>query len=1048
MKDLISKMDSIQGVQTTGLPSTSTTQSGPKLLNERNASMDEGALDSAFRLGGKALGGIAGGLERVGNAVVQGGKAAIGGLANKSPQEVAAAAKASAAAATKKAAGYKTADAAAALKAAQKAGDPAAIKTAQAALNKANKVAPPVTALQKAGDAATKVGKTGLGAATVGAAAYGGKAAYDALTKKDDDKPAPSPEPGPAPGPKPPSPAPKPPVVGPTTDTPADDVDPRIDPYNPATDPTLNNTQTIPGIQDAKRPSILPADTMAQNVERARRNLDSMEDEPRIANAKVAPNSGSSYTGPIGNADNDPMPKIASSSTVPEQPKGIVTTRDGSPLTDRFGNPVKTRAGAEADLDAKYNGSNTRTDDDGRTYTRQKGIMGAPDSEQRSYASFGDFFNKIRGQGDVNGRMDEEVEQLLDAIIEAQEIDRITGLSGINEAVSSDYYDEYANLKDRGWKDAKNYKAPKDRYAGNPKYERDSPAGYGRYGQYTQDLQKYVNQLGYKDKSGKALSIDSRMGPKTGIAVDALRKKLDPNSAEFKTLRAFDNAAGYDKDARISGPMKKPTPPKPTNTSDTPAPSNKPDTSVSALGGGLGAPVIPGINASATTPTPPSSSMNASSLRAKLDAASGKDTVTPASTSAMPNSDDSGQPVLKTADEWQKDKDARQPKSFQQMGMVGQDFEESIREGMWDSVKAKAGAVISRTADVRAHFAKFIDRSEGLVPHKEELLNLFDEEIDSGTPYEMAGHEALENFKDKVRKMHPQEDHLGEDFEESIMNEANEIARIANLSGVTLSEAKMKDLVSKKVKGSYGTEYQGDEDEDDSTDKKSKAKDSEKKKRGGQFKGDKDTSGKEKFGGADDAMAAMGVGKAKKSKTLDKLPAKKHSLKEYFDETEAMIIAEAQHAGIMDEVADAMFQLETALLESVMGTLDEQQCLDHICECYPHEVKLFIDTGNLDPDLFHELSDHYKRHARVPHRIARERDVTPLFDLVKGLFEGDIGMNAEVTQSVDPMEVDEGIEDALQNILPKSMQPFNNDTAAAASKAQAPVKVREASKPW
>jgi hypothetical protein len=195
-------------------------------------------------------------------------------------------------------------------------------------------------------------------------------------------------------------------------------------------------------------------------------------------------------------------------------------------------------------------------------------------------------------------------------------------------------------------------------------------------------------------------------------------------------------------------------------------------------------------------------------------------------------------------------------------------------------------------------------------------------------------------------------------------------------------------------------------------------------------------------------MKVMGVGKAKKSKELDKLPAKKHSLKEYFDETEAMIIAEAQHAGIMDEVADAMFQLETALLESVMGGLNEQQCLEHICECYPHEVKLFIDTGNLDPDLFHELSDHYKRHARVPHRIARERDVTPLFDLVKGLFEGDIGMNAEVTQSVDPMEVDEGIEDALQNILPKSMQPFNNDTAAAASKAQAPVKVREASKPW
>jgi hypothetical protein len=974
MKDLINKMDQIQGVQTTGLPSTSTTQSGPQLLNERNASMDvseaipgAGLVKGALNLGGKAIGGILGAAERSGNAITQGTKAAVGALANKTPQEIAAIKKAEALAATKKAASYKTADAKATLDAAKKSGDPASIKAAQQAFNKAEKTAPAVTGLQKAGDVAAKVGKTALGATAISGLAYGGKKAYDALTKDDNKpEPAPSPAPSPAPGPKPPSPAPKPPVVGPTTDTPTDDVDPRIDPYNPATDPTLNNTQTIPGIQDAKRPSILPADTMAQNVERARRNLDSMGNQNDLDNqierAKKQQELFKIRQGTLASAG-DFMdkefardPSMGKTSDVPEKPKGIVTTRDGSPLTDRSGNPVKTRAGAEADLDAKYNGSNTRTDDDGRTYVRQKGVMGAPDSEQRSYASFGDFFNKIRGQGDVNGRMDEEVEQLLDAIIEAQEIDRITGLSGINEAVSSNYYDEYVNQKGSDWKDATNYKAQKDRYLGNPKYEREAPAGYGRYGNYTADLQKYINQLGYKDKKGNALSIDSRMGPKTGIAIDALRRKLDPNSAEYKTLRAFDDAAGYDKDSRISGPMKKPTPPKPTNTSDTPAPSNT--TTEPAAGQRPGGIAFNQDSLGTRAPNTDSAPMNASSLRAKLDAASGKDTATPAATSAMPKSDDSGQPVLKTADEWQKDKDARQPKGFQQMGMVGQDFEESV------------------------------------------------------------------------------------------MREAIEIARIANLSGVTLSEAKMKDLASKKVKGSYGTEYQGDEDEDDSTDNKSKAKDSEKKKRGGQFKGDKDTSGKEKFGGADDAMKVMGVGKAKKSKELDKLPAKKHSLKEYFDETEAMIIAEAQHAGIMDEVADAMFQLETALLESVMGGLNEQQCLEHICECYPHEVKLFIDTGNLDPDLFHELSDHYKRHARVPHRIARERDVTPLFDLVKGLFEGDIGMNAEVTQSVDPMEVDEGIEDALQNILPKSMQPFNNDTAAAASKAQAPVKVREASKPW
>jgi hypothetical protein len=48
---------------------------------------------------------------------------------------------------------------------------------------------------------------------------------------------------------------------------------------------------------------------------------------------------------------------------------------------------------------------NTKTDADGRTYVRQKGVMGQPDTWNRSYASAGDFLNKIRGKGDVNGKV-------------------------------------------------------------------------------------------------------------------------------------------------------------------------------------------------------------------------------------------------------------------------------------------------------------------------------------------------------------------------------------------------------------------------------------------------------------------------------------------------------------------------------------------------------------------------------------------------------------------------------------------------------------------
>ena len=138
--------------------------------------------------------------------------------------------------------------------------------------------------------------------------------------------------------------------------------------------------------------------------------------------------------------------------------------------------------------------------------------------------------------------------------------------SMLAKSLPPNYYDPVRNRKD--WKDEENFKMPKDPYTGKRGYDKDSPAGYGRYGKNTADLQKYINSLGYKDEKGNPLQLDARMGPKTGAAVDALRSKLDPNSAEYKTLRSFDAAAGFDKDARISGPMKKTKPADKTSDAD------------------------------------------------------------------------------------------------------------------------------------------------------------------------------------------------------------------------------------------------------------------------------------------------------------------------------------------------------------------------------------------------------------------------------------------------------------------------------------------------
>jgi hypothetical protein len=126
----------------------------------------------------------------------------------------------------------------------------------------------------------------------------------------------------------------------------------------------------------SKRASILPADTMQKNLDQARKNLGSM----------------------MGN-DEEPSKTMAAKVDAPkaEEPKAETPKADEKDYST--GRP------ADKELDDKYGKSNSRTDADGRTYVRQKGVMGSPDTENRSYASIGDFVNKIRGKGDVNGKV-------------------------------------------------------------------------------------------------------------------------------------------------------------------------------------------------------------------------------------------------------------------------------------------------------------------------------------------------------------------------------------------------------------------------------------------------------------------------------------------------------------------------------------------------------------------------------------------------------------------------------------------------------------------
>ena len=126
------------------------------------------------------------------------------------------------------------------------------------------------------------------------------------------------------------------------------------------TDSVFTGGSKVPTAQ--KRSSILPADTMAKQVASTR---------DTVAKAFAA-----------DKGDGEDTPKMAAK--VPE------------PKADEPKQASKAEKPAED--------GNTKTDADGRTYVRQKGVMGQPDTWNRSYASAGDFVNKIRGKGDINGK--------------------------------------------------------------------------------------------------------------------------------------------------------------------------------------------------------------------------------------------------------------------------------------------------------------------------------------------------------------------------------------------------------------------------------------------------------------------------------------------------------------------------------------------------------------------------------------------------------------------------------------------------------------------
>lgn len=139
-----------------------------------------------------------------------------------------------------------------------------------------------------------------------------------------------------------------------------------------------------------------------------------------------------------------------------------------------------------------------------------------------------------------------------------------------------------------------------------------------------------------------------------------------------------------------------------------------------------------------------------------------------------------------------------------------------VSEGpMWDKVKAmggKARDAFTNLTDVgaegmhRRNFEKWIDQQEGLIQHKEELLQYFDDEIESGTESDQAGRKALDTLKSKAHGMNQESAEVSEgplDVLKKIGQNVGDKVKGAVSSAKTFMHKSAQDAVDEYMKKKY-----------------------------------------------------------------------------------------------------------------------------------------------------------------------------------------------------------------------------------------------------
>jgi len=234
---------------------------------------------------------------------------------------------------------------------------------------------------------------------------------------------------------------------------------------------------------------------------------------------------------------------------------------------------------------------------------------------------------------------------------------------------------------------------------------------------------------------------------------------------------------------------------------------------------------------------------------------------------------------------------------------------------------------------------------------------------------------------DQERRKHQHPDHVAEGWDDMI--------KAAKERDAVKGTTKKKTSTGTVHHGKYGTEYQGDRDEEEAADA---AAEKGVKKRGRPIK----HLARHKAKQAGTTGEKKGRGRPKKSTTdTDTKYSGSKSLQDY---VVGNIPAGKKARGRVHSLK------ETRIVD------ESGQTLDHILNRFKHEVREFENNNELDDDLYHALYDYYLDSGDMPYGVAKARTGDPyewvsenLYSHLKGgnvvdgndFDAGDYGMERE-----------------------------------------------------